>query len=362
MQKIKNFEFLRIMLLLGIVLHHAFINSNWSLYKMFPDIQLYESLYKNFMYANNGVEGFFIISGFLFVLTFKSEQSLYDFIKSKYIRLAPVIIAGTFICAVAAVYKMIEFKIIPNILTMLLLNNFIIRWGTGCIGSVWYVSALFTCFIIFYLIKKRTINKDKYIKIIFWSFVGGYALIEILKGRSFANPGRTYFFIFNIGFLRAFGGIALGMLIAEYYKKYKDKIENLNFNKMQYLYISAGEFILLSALIWWSFVEHKKVNNILYVFIFAGLLIFFILRKGLFSKLLNNNIWVFAAKYSYSIFVTHTLIYKLFSYYFWANYSDTVHKYIWLPVLSNLLLVILLGILMYHLVEQPVINYFKKKK
>lgn len=41
MGKFKNIEFLRVLLIFGIIMHHAFISVEWSLFQMFPKSSLY---------------------------------------------------------------------------------------------------------------------------------------------------------------------------------------------------------------------------------------------------------------------------------------------------------------------------------
>ena len=342
-------------------MHHAFAPRVWSLYEMFPDITLYTTLKNAFRFANNGVEGFFIISGFFFVLTFNPAISFTKYILKKYIRLAPILIFATIICAIASIFGIMEFNILDNIVNILLLNNFFYRWCNGAVGSVWFVSALFACFVLFFLLKKHVKNKQIYLFLVFAIFIFGYTVLEILKHGAFGGPGQNIW-IFNVGFLRALGGFGLGTCIGELHNIFAKYIVQFNYNKIHYLTISILEVLSLAIIIWWTFFIHARINNIIYVLVFSLLFILFINNIGFLSKLLNKSIWSYISKYVYSIFVCHTLVYKIFSYKFWSVHQNFVNNHYLIPVIINFCLVVLLGIIAYHLVEYPIVGYFKKKQ
>ena len=362
MQKIRffNIEFLRIVMIFGIVMHHAFANRTWSLCNMFPDVSLYAFLKKAFWFANNGVEGFFIIAGLFFVLTFNSNLSFLGFFAKKYIRLAPVILFATFLCYLSSFWGLINFNLLNNVLTVLLLNNFIIRWSNGSVGSVWYVSALIAGFAFYYCVKKYVKNPRYYYVILFLLTFFGYLMLEVLKHGNYGGPGRN-FGVLNIGMLRCIGGLGLGIIIGEFFKNKISIYRDICFGKIAVTFVSLIELVLLVGIVWWIFVPHLKYNNIVFVIVFSLLLILFILNKGVVSNFFNKNIYSVLSKYVYSIFVTHTLVYKLFSYHFWSNYKDIVNVYNWLPVVVNFLLVIILGVFTYHFVEKPCAQYFKER-
>ena len=144
MQKIKNLEFLRIFLICAIVIFHMFINRTWDLCNIYPDIHLYQFIKRAITYSNNGVEGFFIIAGFLLVLTFKNI-SIKDFIIKKYIRLSPPIAFSMLIGLLGWKLGVLHFKLMPNILTVFLLNQFGVCLGIGVNPVLWFTSVLFAC-------------------------------------------------------------------------------------------------------------------------------------------------------------------------------------------------------------------------
>ena len=60
-------------------------------------------------------------------------------------------------------------------------------------------------------------------------------------------------------------------------------------------------------------------------------------------------------------YVTHVAVFKLITHKLWIQHPEFVTSQPVLPVIVELSLVILIGILTYHLVEEPVAKYFSKK-
>jgi peptidoglycan/LPS O-acetylase OafA/YrhL len=359
MQKLKSIEFLRTFLILTIILLHMFINRGWCLSAMYPDIDLYSFLHKATVYANCSVEGFFIVAGFLLVLTFNRETSVCDFIKKKYIRLSPVIAFSVLVVILGAIFKVVSFKPIPDILSVLLLNNFGICWVIPDNPVLWFISALFGCLILYFCIIKFFSKKQIWIITSF--VILGYLLLEILQGGKFSHPLQNYYGILNIGFLRAVGGIGTGCLLGLVYENNKDKIANFKPAKITKGLITATEILSFAFLIWWTLIPHSFLNNIYFVINFVLLFSLFVMRKGYFSSMANSDVWVFLGKYQYSLFVIHYVVIKLFGYGLWKNIPEFVFTHPQLPILIMFVTVLVLGVLTYHFIEEPCSRLLKHK-
>lgn len=360
MQKIKNIEFLRTFLIFGIVMLHMFIDRKWCLCNLFPDTVLYSNIKNAVAHSNNGVEGFFIIAGFFLLLTFKKSTSLISFIKKKYIRLSPVIVWVTILCIGGWLLNTIHIKVIPTLLTIFLLNNFVICWGIGANPVLWFCSALFSGFLIYFSILKWVPDNIKNKLIIIFILVS-YTILEILQHGSFENPIKNYYHIFNIGFLRAIGGIGLGCLIGHYIKLYSSRIKDVILSKKQKLLVSFCELFLTSFIIWWMIFLHTRINNIIFVLSFAVILILFILKKGYISEFFDNDIWVRLGKYQYSIYVVHYVIIRVLGLALWKQHPDFVVSHPVIPIIVMLLTIILIGVFTYHFVEEPCARYLTNK-
>lgn len=358
MTKIKNIECLRTFLIFAIIILHMFIDRKWCLCTLFPDISIYKTIEAAIAHSNNGVEGFFIIAGFLLALTFKPQTSIKNFITKKYIRLSPVIIFSILLCLIGHFLGAMDFCFIPNLLTIFLLNSFGIKIVVGNNPILWFTSTLFAGLLVYFCILKYF--PKFYTKITIVLIIVSYTILEILQHGSFANPLKNYG-IFNIGFLRALGAIGLGTLIGCLYKNNIDKINNFIPKLWQKIVITITEIFLSSYMIWWMIFIHKRVNNIIIVLTFVFLLILFVIRKGYLTKFLDKNIWVFLGKYQYSLYVIHYVIIRIFGLSLWKNNPEFVHTHPIMPVILMLSVIILGGVLTYHIVETPSAKYLKNK-
>ena len=361
MSKIKNIEFLRVILLLSIIMYHMCVSTSFAFYKLFSDVSLFKFLSRAFDSGMNGVEAFFIISGFLFVLTFKDGQSFCDFIKNKYLRLSPVICSSVILSLIGLQLGIVKFKVIPDLLSIFLLNNFIISFGKGSNGVLWFTSALFAALVLYWIIIK--VFKRSYLKYILISLIFlAYIFLMVFSHGRFVQPHRNYFLIFNIGFLRAVGGIGIGCLIGMFYKEYFKERSKISYIQLNYSYIgiTALELLFLGFTFWWLMMPHVRMNNIIFVIIFTILFILFLLRKGAISNLFDKDIFVYLGKFQYSIYVVHFIILKILNLGFWKYHANFVVTNPFLVIMVNLIIVCIFGILTYHFVEAPCVRYLKK--
>ena len=79
MQKIKNIEFLRLLFMLSVVWMHLTAEIAKT-----TGLDCYKEFAGHFANGGKAVDGFFIISGFLFYLTFKHSTTVIDFIYINY--------------------------------------------------------------------------------------------------------------------------------------------------------------------------------------------------------------------------------------------------------------------------------------
>lgn len=352
MSKIKNIEFLRVFLMLGIVLMHSFIDMSWNITNLYPDIQIFQTIHKCCCHASNGVEAFFIISGFLLVITFKNTISVKDFIIKKYKRLSPVILGTMGICFIGYLLGTMTFPVWKNILAVFLLNTPIISIGAVSCGSAWYTSALFVGLLIYFCIIKFASPKTKNILMVCLIALG-YGILEHFRHGVYSHPTLNINGIFNVGMMRALGGIGVGCFIGFLYKKYGSFLSEYSLKLWQKILYNLTEFAAFYFIVWWSFVPHKKVNNVLYVLVFAILFTLFVFRKGWLSKLTDKDIWVRLGKYQYSIFVIHTSVLKIWYGTFCVKYSYFVQNNPLLTYVLTYLLIITIAFFMYHCIEKP---------
>lgn len=348
-EKLKNVEFLRFVFIILIVCLHIEI---W-LCKPFSDVFPF--------YFNNAgfcVEFFFIIAGLFLVVTTDFKVSFIDIFKKKLLRLYPTIVFANTVYWLLSFFTPIVFFKYANIFTFLLINNVGITNQYPNLSPTWFVSSLmWVSLLYFYLIK--------YVPKIWINFIISilvllsFAFLTHFRAGNIDNVG----YIFNYGIIRAIAGIGLGYLFGCYYLQYKNLLL-VNKDKFtgKFLY-TVLEIYLFSFLMYYlTFHKIKSPDAyMIYVLAFSGLFWLFILKRGYFSRLLNNDFSVILGRYSYSIFIMHTIVLDLFKVYLWQQHKNFIIAY---PVLNLILPVvasILLGIVTYHLVEKPAAEFLKKK-
>ncbi|MBR1460041.1 acyltransferase [bacterium] len=360
MEKLKNIEFIRVFLITAIVFLHMFINRVCNLCHIYPDISIYQTIKSAIAHSNNSVEGFFIVAGFFLVYTFKSHLSLKNFILKKYIRLSPAILFSMGLCAIGWLLGAMHIKLIPNLLTVFLLNHFGINIAVGQNPILWYTSTLFAGLLLYFCIIKYLPVKIKYWTIAILA-ISGYIILEILQHGSFANPLVNYHHVFNIGFLRTVGGIGLGCLIGYLYKnvlsKYNQPLKNM-WLKWFFTLLEVG---FMAFVVWWCMCIHKSINNIVIVLCFGILLILFLFKKGYLSQITDSDIWVKLGRYQYSIYVVHYVIIRILGLKVWKHCPNFVAVHPILPIIINLIVILLVGILTYHMVELPCAKFLTNK-
>lgn len=359
MNKLKNIEFLRVFLISVIVLLHTTAYGSWSLLVNFPDIKELDFFHKTFIQGNNSVEGFFIIAGFLLIFTLK-DQSVFSFIKKKYMRLSPTILFAVIICIIASLWHAIKLRFWDDILVVLLLNNFGICIAHGTTPTLWFTSALFAGLLIYFLLTKISSKTIKTILFVFLPILA-YGILEYFQHGSFSTPHKNYSYIFNVGFLRAVGGVGIGTTVGFIYKKYIQEIKEKVFNFIGNIVINLAELSLLCFMVWWLVTPHKQLNCIIFVIAFALLLILFVFEKGIISKITNKDIWVKLGKYQYSIYVIHSVIGKILINSVWKTNSEFVKIHPYSTIFIIICTILIAGYITYNLVEKPCTNYLKKK-
>ena len=341
------------------MIHHlrsSLLNKN-----LFGDLYVY--LNKSPIDGNKAVEFFFIISGFFLIYGFNKNLSTFDFIKRKIIRLSPLMLFFNIIYLILSLFtKSIKYDTYNNILSLLFLGNIGVTKARGNLeGFVWYVSVLFwVSFLYFYLLKyfeRKNVNLFSAISIWF-----SYVFMIQAKGGNISDTFKTYNNIFVVGLLRGLGGMGIGYFIGLIYKENKDKIENMKFNKITTFFITLLEVFLFSWSVYYL-VIHKisYKNNIIFILFFSILFILFLIKKGLFTKLLDNNLSVILGRYSYSIYITHFFVLNMLRTFFWKKYINIIIIHPLLNVVMTMLLVLISSILVYHLVEKPSAEYLRRK-
>ena len=352
MEKIKNIEFLRFLFSLVIVcchLKHGIVNE--------IDIPLYKTLMKSFSWSELPVDFFFIISGFFLFLTTDFNQKFIDFAKKKLIRFMPTVLFMLGIYYIFSLFTPIDFLKFENIFTILNLQNVGLTFRNGNVPASWFVSSLFWALCFFFYLRK-CVNEKLFNLICACIVFFCYSFWLHSDGINYKNVA----YVFNRGMIRAFAGIGAGYFLSMIYKDNIGRIKEKVLNIWQKLCLTGVEIYLFLFIFYYTCMHKTNYNNKLIIILgFIGLFSLFVIKKGYFSKLLDNNISVFLGQFAFSIFLTHQFIIKLWNIYICKAHTDWVVSH---PVLNIVLLFaaeIPFGILIYYLVEKPCTRYFKNR-
>ena len=231
----------------------------------------------------------------------------------------------------------------------------------GNVGAFWYVSAMLWVLVLFFYLLK---NFDKKIVNLIIALLVYFSYVFLLHARdgSIGNHIQTFYNIVNVGMLRAFGGIGIGYFIAEWYKNNRENIQNLTLSFSNKVAVSILEFGCVFFIIKNLMLNKLSFHNqIIFIIVFTMTIVLFLLNKGYVSELLNNDINVFLGKYTYSIYLTHSVVRGLFKGTFWKYHPEFVFMHPLLNIVITLLTVLILGIITYHFVEKPASKYLQEK-
>lgn len=263
-----------------------------------------------------------------------------------------------FLISLTGIFK---FKLYDNILCLLCLSGTPLVTQMGNSSVFWYVSAMLWSFVFyFYLLKNYTRKNVNLFMAILVCFC--YSFIIQAKNGSISNHVQTFYYIFNIGMMRALGGIGLGCFIAEWYKNNQDSITNIVLNIKQKCCLSIIEFMCIFFIIN-NLMLHRPncKNDILFIAVFVMTIMLFIAKKGYISQCLEKNIWQQISKYTYSFYMTHLIVFSTFKASLWKYHPEWVYAHPVLNIVYTLILVFILGIFTYHFVEKPCTKYLSNK-
>lgn len=344
-EKFKNIELLRFIFAVLIIMFH---------FRVCPTIRpIIEHALPGLYHCNVCVDFFFIMAGFFLFNTINTTQPTFEFAQKRFFRLAPLLWLFIFFQYLLSITIHTSFSLDGSILKLLLLHNIGFAPNTGGPGSIvtWFISAIFWTSLFYFYITK--IIDKKYLNLVI-SLITICSLGLLLNYSDFNTGGNTtniYYFI-NTGILRGLYGIGIGYFISMLYKS--NFLKNCS-KKVQYL-ISFLEIFCIGFLT--HFLLSNKVlpgkSGFLYIVIFSILFYLFLIKKGIISKLLNNDLSVKLGAYSYAIYVMHPLIGTIFNKYIFISSNQFIMNHIKLFYTSEILTAIIFSIIIHHLFEKPI--------
>lgn len=345
-REFKNIEFLRFMLVMYVVLEHLAV-------ELAPLGERY-SIFYNFMNFGRS-QLFFVIAGFfLFYNDKQLENTVFFFVKKRWPRMSSLLIFATILGYIMIHFDFVRQPLEANILNAILLN-FLTDSNWFMIIPGWYVNSLFLLSVLFFIIFKVFEKKYAIFITIFIAVIccnlnardvrfGSSLIWERISGASFS--------------------LSLGVLLSECYKKL--------YNSKKYLgKIIDKDTVIITIIELFAFCVlcvslygrglGVYLGNTMMSACLVLLIWLFLIRKGLISKILNNNISIYFGKYTYSIFITHYIVVLFVRIYLIPNHLNWTQMHFFVVSFGTVISSLLLAIVCHHLVEIPLSRWTATK-
>jgi peptidoglycan/LPS O-acetylase OafA/YrhL len=163
-----NIDFLRFIIIWGVVLYHLIF---------IPDVIKpfgFQRYFNLFIQGRSAVDMFFFMSGFFEFVNVDVSINTIEFIKKKWLRLAPLLIVVTLLYWVMNILSQNwNFNYSANFLSCLLIKTWTTWpiWGEA-VSPAWYIHELFFISIIYFYLFKNLSNVKANIAIFIVSFIG----------------------------------------------------------------------------------------------------------------------------------------------------------------------------------------------
>lgn len=349
----KNLDLLRFVFAVIIVIFHMSGNACANINNLEP----FRSIYFQTFNMNKAVECFFVLSGFLLIITDKADTSFVSYMKNKFFRLSPTIAFCAFVFLVLSFFDVTKFYFFNDLFSVFFINGLGI--GTphgfngelGNVASTWFVCVLIWVSL-FYRYLLKLFGEKVFVFVTFCTvIVTMYWLTE------------EFYKILPMGILRGLYSIGAGCLLGLLYKNNIDYIKN-NFNSIKakiafsLVEISLFTYFILTMCLYK--IEHFTFGE--YVVMFSIVLFTFVIKKGVLSKFLEKNCFAYLGKFAYSIFVSHCILLDVFKKFIYTQdfISRIPNGSEPLLFLMSIICCIILGVVVYFLVEKPCYQFYLK--
>lgn len=344
-ERLKNIELLRFFFAVSIVYFHL-LHSFMMPYTQGAEI--YQLLADQSRYAKYIVECFFIMSGcFLYrSLLARPDQTAWDFLTKKILRLWPVLAVSTVLSVV-----FLDVPLDQGILNLFFLQS--TGLTTGWKGLNWYVSAFFFAEVFYFLLYK-VMKNSKAMKLlicllVYFGYVLNITSTEGGFGRAVVHG------VFSLAMARAVAGVGLGYLLGNIYDSLKKRVQTAapEAKKKLIQWISLTEIISFLGLLYDFFMgKAAGKNQFVVVILFSALFLCMLTEKGILSRLASRiPLWKFG-KYAYSIYVMQETAFYILEKTLWKN-TELLKEHAGAALLFSLTGAVILGILSYYAVEKP---------
>ncbi len=293
---------------------------------------------------------------FVSVLLARPDQTAWDFLTKKILRLWPVLAVSTVLSVI-----FLDVPLDQGILNLFFLQS--TGLTTGWKGLNWYVSAFFFAEVFYFLLYK-VMKNSKAMKLLICLLVYfGYVLNIASTDGEF---GRAVVCgVFSLAMARAVAGVGLGYLLGNIYDSIQKRVQTVSpegaLRKKLIWWVSFAELISFLALLYDFFMgKAAGKNQFIVVILFSVLFLCMLTEKGILSRLASRiPLWKFG-KYAYSIYVMQETAFYILEKTLWKN-TELLKEHAGAALLLSLTGAVILGILSYYAVEKPAAEYGRKK-
>lgn len=322
----------------------------------YPEEYLPQYIYNFFLIRESWsfVDFFFVLSGFVISYNYNSlttKKEFISYLKKRFVRLYPLLF-----------YTVILYMLVIGVLQDLI-NNRYVNWnnlfietlepllflnstpllgiGPGMNFPSWSISAEMVSYTVYGLVLIFFSKRTK----IFYSIILT-SLLLLFVYRNDLDITSDY------GFLRGLYGFFCGVLVSFFYSKSKNSFTPLS------------EWITIFVIIFSLYIVNIDSSgnfSFLLPIIFGFSIYIFSLSKGVISRTLENTLFQFTGKISYSIYLNHYLVIIVFHklIFKYLGFTNTHHVQI-LVLIITLVVICLYSWITYKLVELKGGRYLKK--
>lgn len=315
-----NIEFLRILFTLG-VLHYHFARNMGGVWSG----------------GGQGVEFFFLLSGYLLALSYKPERRLLDVAWRNWCRFVPLVVVGGLLAGG-------EWKSFEG---MFMLQNTGLAYMDVPNGPSWYIAVLFWCTLFYLSLLKVLSEQARPLVVGTLAFVS--YLIVARTGDARWNMVLEYV---PCGMVRGLAGMGLGIVLAVFCRRLPESQSGAK-SWLCTALEAAGLVFVVGCIMEKSWLPEYWIYQPLS---HAMLLVLFVLRRGYISTWLERPIWAMLARYCLAIYLTHVCFLQWDHAFLWKIGSPELNMVVAIAWSCAL------GVAGYYLVEIPCVNWLNRIK
>ena len=295
-----------------------------------------------------GVEFFFVLSGFLLVLTFKPERSYAEFLKDRIIRFMPLIVFS-------GIIRTIFYKAYLNTLSdFFFLTPLGLAKTPGVASGSWYLGVLIVVSLFYQYLLKTKKREDANVIICLISFISAIVLTQFNWKNGVWRTVEAEVIPLPFGLLRGLAGMGVDCFTAFFYLR--PKLENST---------KETSFIVESVVLFFSvfclLIKKLYPQNPIYMYmLFSALILLFTNKNGKISRFFEKPLFCRLSKYCMSLYLTHFIIAYSGLYSLLKYYPDYIREHVVLSAILYFLSAVILAFISHHFIELPVTRTLKK--